>query len=492
MKAAGKPISRRKRIVFAAIPILAALVVLEIAARIYESVTRDQVALVDAAEIRRREGEILVYVYGESTVWGSPLTEIGLVAQMQYLADLRNPVRPVRILNLGVPGIDSARLAEFIGDTIGNRPDLAIVVCGHNEFLRPTVKRQAPRLLRFSAIARIASDVAARSALALTDSTPEGLTKPLDRADPAFRLREEVYDENMAVIVEAVREQGVPLLLASPASNLRDWAPVFRRLARAGADDGYEASMERALAADAAGDIEAVRSCVETWQERAPGDAMVRFLQGRTRLAKGDRSGALADFLFARDHDPIPHRMTSVLRASLRRIADSARVPLVDLEQALLDDLPGFDLVVDNCHPTPEGARRMALAILRGAEGAGLLPTPAVDASPPVDRFLAAAGCVHGSPLRHRLHLSNGKHAMRRPLYYYTLAERHFRQAVLEFPQSWEAHANLATSLLGQRRAEEGLEELRLAESLHGGPLDLTDVETLPFLKCKLDKLHRN
>jgi lysophospholipase L1-like esterase len=486
-----RTISRRKRIIFASIPIVAALLVVEIAARIYEAATREKVALVDPAELHRRDGEILVYVYGESTVWGFPLMEVGLVAQMQYLATLRNPGRRIRILNLGVPSIDSARLKTFVEDTIENRPDLAIVLCGHNEFLRPPVGRQPSGVLRHSAIARIASDVAARSALLLEDSTPEGLTKPLDRADGAFRLREEVYRENMAAIVETVRGRGVSVLLASPASNLRDWPPVFRRLARNGGDDAYEPSMERALAADAQGDVAALQSCVETWQDRRRGDAMVRFLQGRLRLAQEDHSGALRDFVFARDEDPIPCRMTSTLYEALRSVATDARVPYVDLAEALGDDIPDANLIVDNCHPTPEGAHRMAIALLRAAESADLLPAPATNAEPPVDEFLAAAGCVLGSPLRHRMLVENGKYAMRRPLYHYPIAERRLRQAALEYPQSWEVHANLATALLLQRRIDEGLDELQRAESLHGSPLDMTDVDTLPYLKVTLDALDR-
>lgn len=484
-------LSSRRRVVFAAIPIAAAFLVLEIAARVFESAARDRVALVDPAELQRRDGEILVYVYGESTVWGFPLMEVGLVAQMQYLADLRHAGRQVRVLNLGVPGIDSTRLRDFVEDTVSNRPDLAIVLCGHNEFLRPPAGRSPPGLLRLSAIARVASDIAARSQLALTDSTPDGRTRPLAREDPAFHRREEVYGENMAGIVETVRDAGVPLLLASPASNLRDWAPVFRRLARAGGDDSYEASMERALVADAHGDLDALRSYVQAWQDRAPGDAMVRFLRGRLRWASGDRGGARDDFVAARDDDPIPSRMTSTLRESLRALAIHEAVVFVDLEDALGDDLPGSDLLVDNCHPTPEGAHRMAMALLRRAEEAGLLPAPAVDAHPAVDGFLAAAGYVPGSTLRHRMLLENGKYALRRPLYCYALAERHLREAVLEFPRSWEAHANLATALLLQRRVDEGFDELGRAEALHGGALDLTNVEAVPYLKVTLDALGR-
>ena len=220
-------------------------------------------------------------------------------------------------------------------------------------------------------------------------------------------------------------------------------------------------------------------------------DPMVRFLQGRLRLAKGDRSGALGDFVFARDEDPFPCRVSSTFNASLRGIAADAHVPFVDLQEALGDDLPGADLFGDNCHPTPEGARRMALALLRAAERAGLLPAPATDAEPAVEEFLAAAGCVSGSHLRLRMLLENGKYAMRRPFYHYPIAERFLRQAVREYQQSWEVHANLATALLLQRKIDGGFDELRCAEALHGGPLDLTDVETLPYLKVTLDALNR-
>jgi lysophospholipase L1-like esterase len=491
------PVSRRRRLLFAVVPTVALLLVGEFVARAVRSAApADDHAAVDFAEIARREeagelrrrgDETLIYVYGESTVWGIPVPEIGLVAQMQFYAARRHPGRAVRVVNLGVRSADSSQIRDLVERTIGNRPDLAVVLCGHNEFVRPPGEEPLDGALRRSELAKAVHRVVSRASVSMgSPPVPPGRNAPVARSADFVAGRDARYRRNMTAVVSAAREERVPLVLATLPSNLRDWPPVFRRLAPADGDlarqDAYENAMLEALAADERRDVGALRAFVSAREAEFADDAMFLFLGGRLRFADGDGAGALADLTRARDVDPIPSRMSSSFLEFVRTLAREERTLFADLEAATADGtIPGADVIADNCHPTPEGARRMAAALLRTAEIAGVLPGPAADAWP-LEDFLRDVGYAPGSSLRLRYLVFNGQYAMRRPLYHYGVAARYLDAAVAEFPSAWVAHANLATLHLLTGDVDAGKRELDRAQALRGRPLDLADRETVPYL----------
>jgi hypothetical protein len=71
---------------------------------------------------------------------------------------------------------------------------------------------------------------------------------------------------------------------------------------------------------------------------------------------------------------------------------------------------------------------------------------------------------------------------MRSPDMNFAAARPVFELAVRESPQSWEARANLGTVLLIEGRRAEGTDAVRRATDLHGGPLDVSDRDALPYL----------
>lgn len=465
-----------KLVLLSLLPVAVIFTSLEMGARVYEHV--DQT--LEGAELARRDHEILVYVYGESTVAGLPIPEVGFVRQMAYHAARRYPGTKVRFVNLGRPGIDSARLRAIFEATIGNRPDFAILLCGHNEYL----SLELPPFRQPFALVRVASRAVGRLSRVLRppELMPERLY-PADRASPTFRRKASIYVENMTAMVHAARAKGVPVMLGTLPSNLRDWPPVFRRLVRSVPDASYEPAMTEGLAAAERGDAAALRSVVMAREPRDAEDPMFRFLRGRLRLLDGDAARALEDLRYARDSDPFPWRASSTFNEHIRTLARDERTLFADLEEAVrAGGIPGFDLVTDNCHPTPEAGFRMAMALLKEAEHARILPAPAAD-DRSLSTFLADAGFASGTPLRLRYLLTNGTYVMKTPFFHFPIARRIFEQAAVESPKSWEVHANLATILLFEGRKDEGVEHLRLATELHGRPLDVANRAATPYLK---------
>jgi lysophospholipase L1-like esterase len=477
----------RRRVVFALIPTIVVLLVLETAARLFERSDRDARERAEQTaepNLARRGHEILVYVYGESTVYGLPVPEVGLVKQMQHYASRRYPGTDVRFVNLGRKGVDSEGLLDLVEATIGMHPDLAIVLCGHNEFLHAQPrKRIVGGLVSWSATVRVASRLIVRTwpGLRTAEILPDHVVG-IDRDSALFKNGQRHYFDDMTAIVRAARDADVPVLLGTLPSNLRDWPPVFRRLLRPDGDPADVNAMEAALAAANRNDAAGLRSFVAGPAARHPDDPMFRFLRGRLRLLEGDTAGAVSDLVFARDEDPLPWRVSSTFNDFVRKLARDEHTPFADLDEEMrAGGVPGFELVADNCHPTPEGARRMALALLGATERAGILPAPGPDACE-LSAFLTAAGFVPGSALRLRWLLENGKYMMRSPDMNFVAAHAVFDRAVRESPRSWEAHANLATMLLIEGRRAEGMAAFGQATELHGAPLDVSDREALPYL----------
>jgi hypothetical protein len=364
------------------------------------------------------------------------------------------------------------------------RPDLAIVLCGHNEFLRDVPRdRMIGGLLSHLATVRAGARLAAKAwpGVRTREILPAHIAG-IDRASDLFRQKQRLYRENMSAVVRAARDAGVPLMLGTLSCNLRDWPPVFRRLDRPAGEEADVAGMESALAAVNDGEVETLRSFVVGPAAARPDDPMYRYLRGRLRLFDGDAAGATDDLVYARDQDPVPWRASSAFNDYVRTLARDERALFVDVDADFrADGVPGFELFADNCHPSPEGAQRMAQAILRVAATAGILPPSAAERCD-LTEFLTGVGFAPGSPLRLRYVLENGKYMMKTPNFDYRISRRIFEQAAQEFPTSWEVQGNLATALFFERRRVEGMNALQRGSELFGGKLDVSDRDALPYL----------
>jgi len=185
------------------------------------------------------------------------------------------------------------------------------------------------------------------------------------------------------------RTSGIPLFWVLPASNLRDWRPEAsvwddRLPERPRAERDAAALAARRLQAE--GDLAGALAATDQALALDPSPASLYFLRGQL-LLQLQQPGALAALRQARDRDAVPIRITSPLLQILRATAAAGPVPALDAEAALAAASPhgivGSEMVLDYCHPSPEGHRRIA-ALLLPAISRQLWPTdpaPRVDAA---------------------------------------------------------------------------------------------------------------
>ncbi|MEW6744428.1 MAG: hypothetical protein AB1486_16870 [Planctomycetota bacterium] len=176
-----------------------------------------------------RDGRIRVLLFGGSNTesfYGDRLE--------QSLNRLRTPGSPeFEVINLGRRGYGSARVAILFRQAMCLHPDLAVIYCGHNEFVElgffEDVEAQLSPGLRVAA--GLLSNL--RSFNVLVDGirrlgsgsdTPERWTDEYERFTH-FTFKEtlaqlELYRENLTHICREAKSHGVQLLLCTVVSNM--------------------------------------------------------------------------------------------------------------------------------------------------------------------------------------------------------------------------------------------------------------------------------
>ncbi len=277
----------------------------------------------------KKPGSLRISVYGGSSVQGLPLEKVGFVAQLDdQLRHVLGSKRDIEVYNLGWSGHDSTMVRHAIVNTINQNPDLLIVYTGENEFIYPQL--DAYEALRFLTALKNKSHLV-KLVLSLRQSPPpeyEPISfkrSPYRVQFPYYQIKMWLFRHNLNRIVKLARRHQIPLILLTPTANIRDWPPVNPK--------------------------------VTTLIQHLPQDqdAVWLYQQGR--------------YLEAKDWDLIPWRTSTEQNNFIRSLEDKTTVWVADAERAYqinsANNLPGFNLTIDNVHPTKEGAYLIAQTIIQ-------------------------------------------------------------------------------------------------------------------------------
>ena len=300
-----------------------------------------------------------VFVLGESSAAGFPYPRNGTFSRV--LRDALRDVLPrdsVEVVNLGIAATSSFTMSDIVDEVIAQRPDAVIVYAGHNEYygalavssregvgLPPRMTRAYLKLLRLRAVLGLRTLLVAvrrrltGSALSVDESSlMESLAR--DRSIPYGSTQYErgirQLEANLRVLLHDLHGAGVPVLIGSPASNLRDQAPF------------PTAANQQAAAA---------------------------FAKARELLARGDTLGARPFFVRARDLDVVRFRAPSAFDSIVRQTARSNEARYVPVAEgfaaAAPGGIPGRDLFLEHVHPNRTGYALLARLYFEALRDAG-------------------------------------------------------------------------------------------------------------------------
>ena len=277
-----------------------------------------------------------------------------------------DPETPVEVIDMGIGGVASAQVLELLEGSLPQaEADLVVVYSGNNEMLEAMVVQTMPAgsqrtqrvrqalwsLHLFRLIQRLVPERPEPSG-----DRPGGSVhdQPISLSDAARDNAREGFRRNLQDMARLSRDAGVPLVLATVATNQRDHI------------DPGGSPQEREL-----------------------------FEAGRSALASGDLEAAREAFAQAEERAARPSRADRVLRRITREVASQEALPLCDVQAALAAEaeggIPGLDFFYDSCHANQRGHQRIgatmagcALAVLGGDPSAigSSSPVPASGWSP--------------------------------------------------------------------------------------------------------------
>lgn len=344
-----------------------------------------------------------VFCVGGSTTFGRPYDDgTSFSGWLRELLPVAEPDRSWEVVNAGGVSYASYRVAMVMEELAAHDPDLFVIYTGHNEFLEERTYRD---VIAVPAALRGLGALASRLRLATVienvtdrvrseDETPatvlqEEVTTLLDRAvGPAAyerddELRRRVVEHfryNLVRMVDIARAAGAEPVLVVPASNLRACTP-FKSQHREGLTAAERSDWDRLVRQGVerlrAGDAEAALAALDGAAAVDSRHAELHYARGHALEALGRADRALEAFERARDEDVCPLRALGEISTIVREVAAERAVAQVDFDRiaAELADtgIPGTGLFLDHVHPTIEGHRRLALAIVEALADRGAL-----------------------------------------------------------------------------------------------------------------------
>lgn len=434
-----------------------------------------------------------IFSYGGSTVYGTPVPEYGFMAQLDAAVNRAAPGK-YSVCNMGEGGRDSTGVLLDIEKTLQYKPDLIIVLSGHNEFLQPVfdstvVRRWRERITRLSTIRlfnKLIEKIAWRlNRPAVQQALPETL-EATDRNGADFQARVARYESNVEGMVQAAEDAGIPMVFGTLTNNLDQWAPVFKKIPVGSGGVHDEQAVSRVLELVDAGDFNSARRVFDgiRWTPEESQAAIFKYLEAQftPNETEDQQTTRRKAFLAVRDADPIPWRVLTRFNDHVRKTAQGKKgLTLVDVEELLGeaagDGVPGYDLVADNCHPTPRANYFIARGLLDAVEplsGAKLRWTE-IDSSNYISSLTPELGLEYL--------LRNGIYVMKVPFFNYAASQRYLQEARRKWPADWRSWANLASIELLVGDVQLGKNLLRKALSLQPDRQLYLSHQHSPYLK---------
>ena len=197
-----------------------------------------------------------VFALGASTLVGYPNpkgTDFPRFLELM-LADVF-PARRFEIINCGITAVNSHCLLDFTHEVLHYEPDLLVVYAGHNEFIGPYGPTtpfvglggdrsliRAHMFLQRSRLYHFAKELMfGLSSLLGTKPATFGLhlaTEEIDWTQDSYSRAVDNYRTNLDEMVTAAAEKGVPVLLSTLVSNLKEFYPLRSECGGIDGEDG--------------------------------------------------------------------------------------------------------------------------------------------------------------------------------------------------------------------------------------------------------------
>jgi tetratricopeptide (TPR) repeat protein len=350
-----------------------------------------------------------IFTLGGSTTYGRPYDDsTSFSGWLRELLPAADQNKTWEVINAGGISYASYRIVKLMEELIHYEPDLFIIYTGHNEFLEERtyreIKEMSP-LLRSTAslLQKTRTWTAMSNVLERFESTEEpeqserytlsgevdailDRSVGLDGYQRDDKLQQNVIEhfrislENMVTIARSV---GARVIFVSPASNLKDSSPFKSQdtpgLSSADRQRSFQLwAMSKPMVWEKQWPM--ALNFLDQAIKLNPRHAELHFRRGQALFAMGQFDAAKKDFIIARDEDVCPLRALTPMGQIVADVAREQQVMLVDyedlLEKRMLEkfnhSILGEEYFLDHVHPTIEGHKLLAMALLETMANKGL------------------------------------------------------------------------------------------------------------------------
>jgi tetratricopeptide (TPR) repeat protein len=346
-----------------------------------------------------------IFLFGESAAQGDPDPTFGVGRYLHALLRERFPGKDFEVVCVAMTAINSHAILPIARECAGYEGDLWIVYMGNNEIVGPfgagtVFGPQAPGLwaIRASLAAKAARSGQLVESFARRGGSAQkswgGLSMFKEHRvqfdAPARQRAYKNFAGNLEDILRAGHRAGVPVILSTVASNLKDCAPfasMHKRALNGEEESAWESNYQAGAVAQAGGDY---RGALTAFSAAAAVDsqfAELKFRQGLCELALTNLAEAKRDFELARDYDALGFRADGPINAIIKRATErhaKDNVSFVDAAAALAAASPfgitGEELFYEHVHLNFEG--NYQLARIFADQVAARLPASITNRSP--------------------------------------------------------------------------------------------------------------
>ena len=317
-----------------------------------------------------------MFVQGESSAAGYPY---GLGASLAGLLDGRlrrsYPELQVEVINTAMSAVNSYSMLSYVPDILAQQPDAVLIYAGHNEFVGILGVGAAESGLASSALTRLslalrpyrlyqAVEQFTSTLAPQTSQSPETGGSQQKRTLMARLAKSQLialnselyqaglaqYQRNLAAMLAQYQQAGVPVFLATVASNIADQQPF---------QSPPLTPDDRQLLAELAGPQAAVKLTEISNRIHQQQHALLAFELGQWLRAQQRFAEAKNYLELARDLDSLRFRAPGDINKLHRQLAQQFGATLVETEQALAQHatggLIGRELMLEHLHPNLPG-----------------------------------------------------------------------------------------------------------------------------------------
>jgi tetratricopeptide (TPR) repeat protein len=361
---------------------------------------------IDYFQIPKPPGVFRIFCLGGSTTVGYPFLFNGSFAS--YLRDRLHytfPYKKIEVINLGMTATNSFTVLDIARELPAYKPDLLIVYDGHNEFygalgaashqslgysrMATLLYMRLIHLKTFQLVRDAVQKVAglfrsvdnSESRGTVMETLAHGQYVPIENR--TYWTAHDIFRRNMEDLKINCASTGIPLILGTQVSNLRDMHPFVSEHPVDFPQEQIQQFKQFFENGEALQMSRHIDSAITAYRSAEKLDSMyaeVHYRLAQCYEANMQTVKALGEYRLARDEDELRFRADSRFNQLIRSMEEPGFCYVADHEKIFQsishDSLIGHNLIVEHLHPNSDGYFLLAKDYARVMQAQGILATP--------------------------------------------------------------------------------------------------------------------